>query len=103
MFMILLPLIDKLLGSIVTPFVNAWVSYKTTQMQTGEAGFEKAPRFIRCPVFLRGRSGMNETMNCPVCEEVGCYKASSTKADPFGSERAYNCQRCGGFVARRMS
>lgn len=42
MFAILLPLIDKLLGSIITPFVNAWVSYKTTQMQTGESGFEKA-------------------------------------------------------------
>jgi hypothetical protein len=42
MFMLLLPLIDKLLGSIITPFVNAWVGYKTTQMQTGEAGFEKA-------------------------------------------------------------
>ena len=42
MFMILLPLLDKLLGSIITPFVNAWVGYKTTQMQTGEAGFEKA-------------------------------------------------------------
>lgn len=42
MFSILLPLIDKLLGSIITPFVNAWVSYKTTQMQTGELGFEKA-------------------------------------------------------------
>jgi hypothetical protein len=42
MFMLLLPLLDKLLGSIITPFVNGWVSYKTTQMQTGEAGFEKA-------------------------------------------------------------
>jgi hypothetical protein len=42
MLAILLPLIDKLLGSIITPLVNAWVSYKTTQMQTGEAGFEKA-------------------------------------------------------------
>ena|ERR1700730_14227678 len=42
MFGILFPLFDKLLGSIITPFVNAWISYKTTQMQTGEAGFEKA-------------------------------------------------------------
>lgn len=41
MFAVLLPLLDKILGSIITPFVNAWIGYKTTQMQTGEAGFEK--------------------------------------------------------------
>jgi hypothetical protein len=41
-FAILLPLVDKLLGSIITPFVSAWVSYKNTQMTTGELGFQQA-------------------------------------------------------------
>jgi hypothetical protein len=41
---------------------------------------------------------MNEAMNCPVCKEAGCSKAPSTKADPFGYERAYDCPRCGRFI-----
>jgi hypothetical protein len=35
MFAILLPLLDKLLGSIITPIANAWVSYQSSK----EAGF----------------------------------------------------------------
>jgi hypothetical protein len=41
-FSILLPLIDKLLGSIITPLVAAWTDYQRTKLTTGEAGFEKA-------------------------------------------------------------
>jgi hypothetical protein len=35
MLAFLLPLLDKLLGSIITPLANAWVSYQTSK----EAGF----------------------------------------------------------------
>jgi hypothetical protein len=41
---------------------------------------------------------MNEKVNCPVCREAGCSKAPSTKSDPFGSARRYDCPRCGQFV-----
>jgi hypothetical protein len=41
---------------------------------------------------------MNEKVNCPVCGEAGCSKAPSTKSDPFGSARHYDCPRCGQFV-----
>ncbi len=33
---------------------------------------------------------MNETMNCPVCEEAGCSKIPPTEADPFPWP-SYNC------------
>jgi hypothetical protein len=35
MLALLLPILDKLLGSIITPLANAWVSYQTSR----EAGF----------------------------------------------------------------
>ena len=41
---------------------------------------------------------MDQTVNCPVCNEAGCSKTSATKADPFGSARAYDCPRCGRFI-----
>lgn len=40
---------------------------------------------------------MNETMNCPVCEEAGCSKTPPTKADTFPG-LSYNCPRCGKFT-----
>ncbi len=44
MIALILPLLNSLLGNIITPFVNAWVSYKTEAMKTGEAGFEVAAK-----------------------------------------------------------
>ncbi len=44
MLAMILPILNTLLGNIITPFVNAWVNYKQTALQTGEAGFEAAAR-----------------------------------------------------------
>ncbi|WGJ14627.1 hypothetical protein QEV83_18740 [Methylocapsa sp. D3K7] len=41
---------------------------------------------------------MNQTVKCPVCDEAGCSKATSTKTDRHGHARAYECPRCGYFI-----
>lgn len=42
---------------------------------------------------------MNETVNCPVCEEADCSKALwPGKAEPLAFEYRYDCRRCGVFV-----
>lgn len=42
MLSLIIPILNTVLGGIITPFVKAFVDYKTTQMKTGEAGFDKA-------------------------------------------------------------
>jgi hypothetical protein len=41
---------------------------------------------------------MNETMNCPVCNEAGVARRRwSTKKD-VSTEYCYDCPRCGSFI-----
>lgn len=42
MLSLILSILNAVLGNIITPFVKAWVDYKRTALQTGEAGFEVA-------------------------------------------------------------
>lgn len=38
----IMPILNAILGGIITPFVKAWSDYQATKLKTGEAGFEKA-------------------------------------------------------------
>lgn len=42
MFALIMPILNAVLGGIITPFVKAWSEYQTTKLNTGEQGFEKA-------------------------------------------------------------
>lgn len=39
MFALVIPVLNALLGSVITPFVNAWLAYKKDKLATEEAGF----------------------------------------------------------------
>jgi hypothetical protein len=58
------------------------------------AWFHPSPAFVtsaRDPV----RGHMNQTVNCPVCETVGCTMLPKDGSFPGSS---YNCDRCGKFT-----
>ncbi len=42
MLALIIPILNSVLGSFITPFVKAWTDYQSTKLTTGEAGFEKA-------------------------------------------------------------
>lgn len=42
MLALIIPILNSVLGGLITPFVKAWTDYQNTKLTTGEAGFEKA-------------------------------------------------------------
>lgn len=42
MLALIIPILNAVLGGVITPFVKAWSDYQSTKLTTGEAGFEKA-------------------------------------------------------------
>ena len=42
MLALLLPIVNSLIGGVITPFMKTWADYKRTELTTSEAGFAAA-------------------------------------------------------------